>query len=152
MYQRAQIAYDDPEASQYIWGIGYHWYAGDHYTNVRMVHDAFPDKHLIFTEGSGGGGWEDAFSLTKNMIMDLNNWAEGWVFWNMPLDENGGPRHAGGEHGSNIATVDTKTGELHLNPPYYSFGQFSRFIKPGAKKNCLHFKQRLFYCYGFCQS
>ena len=26
MYQRAQTYFDDPEASKYIWGIGFHWY------------------------------------------------------------------------------------------------------------------------------
>ena len=134
MYQRAQAAYDDPEASKYIWGMGYHWYVGDHFDNVRMVHDAFPDKHLLYTEAGMGGSWNDAINLARNMIMDLNNWAEGWTFWNFLLDENGGPRHAGGEHGTNIVTVDTHTGNLVFNPPYYVFGQFSRFIKPGAKR------------------
>ncbi len=134
MYQRAQTAYDDPEASQYIWGMGFHWYVGDHFANVGMVHNAFPHKHLVYTEGGMGGSWKDAVNMTKNIIMDLNNWAEGWTFWNMLLDEKGGPRHAGGEHGSNIATVNTRTGDLSFNPPYYAFGQFSRFIKPGAKR------------------
>jgi glucosylceramidase len=35
---------------------------------------------------------------------------------------------------SNIVTADTKSGELTFNPPYYVFGQFSRFIKPGANR------------------
>ncbi len=134
MYQRAQVAYDDPKASQYIWGMAYHWYVGNHFDNVRIVHDAFPDKHLIFSEGATSGSWNDAVRIAKNMIMDLNNWAEGWTFWNFLLDQNGGPRHAGGEHGTNIAQVNTHTGELTLNPPYYVMGQFSRFIKPGAKR------------------
>ncbi len=30
--------------------------------------------------------------------------------------------------------VDTKTGELFFHPPFYYFGHFSRFIKPGAKR------------------
>ena len=47
MYQRVQAAYEDQEASKYIWGTAFHWYTGDHFDNVRMVHDAFPDKHLL---------------------------------------------------------------------------------------------------------
>ena len=135
MYQRAQVAYDDPEASRYIWGMGFHWYVGDHFDNVRMVHDAFPDKGLLYTEAGIGGSWNDGFRLVKNMIMDLNNWTQGFVYWNMLLNENGGPRHAGGEfRGENVCTFNTKTGKLIYSPTYYMFGHFSRFVKPGAER------------------
>ncbi|MEJ2614114.1 MAG: glycoside hydrolase family 30 beta sandwich domain-containing protein [Ignavibacteriaceae bacterium] len=135
MYQRAQVAYDDPEASQYIWGMGFHWYVGDHFDNVRMVHDAFPEKGLLYTEAGIGGSWNDGFRLVKNMIMDLNNWTQGFVYWNMLLNENGGPRHAGGEfRGENVCTYNIKTGKLIYSPTYYMFGHFSRFVKPGAKR------------------
>ena len=135
MYQRAQIAYNDPKASQYIWGMGYHWYVGDHFDNVRIVHDAFPDKGLLYTEAGIGGSWNDAFRLAKSMILDLNNWAQGYTYWNMLLDETGGPRHAGGLfRGSNVVTFDTKTKKLIYSPTYYMFGHFSKFIRPGAKR------------------
>ena len=137
MYQRAEIAYEDPLAAQYIWGTAYHWYVGNHFDNVRMVHDAFPDKKLLYTEAGMDGSWKSALNLARNMIMDLNNWANGFIFWNLLLDQEGGPRHAGGSPGhskSNIVTANTETGELTFNPPYYVFGQFSRFIKPGAKR------------------
>lgn len=135
MYQRAKVAYEDPKASQYIWGMAYHWYVGDHFDNVRIVHDAFPDKGLLFSEAGIGGSWDDAFRLSKNMIIDLNNWAQGYTYWNMLLNENGGPRHAGGEFRElNVVTFNTKTRELIYSPTYYMFGHFSRFIKPGAKR------------------
>jgi glucosylceramidase len=135
MYQRAKVAYDDPKASQYIWGMAYHWYVGDHFDNVRIVHDAFPDKGLLYSEAGIGGSWNDAFRLSKNIIMDLNNWVQGYTYWNMLLDETGGPRHAGGLfRGSNVVTFNTKTGKLIYSPTYYMFGHFSRFIKPGAKR------------------
>lgn len=134
MYQRAEVAYEDPEASKYIWGTAFHWYVGNHYDNVRMVHDAFPDKKLLYTEAGMRGTWETGSRLAKNMIIDLNNWAVGWVFWNLILDETNGPRHAGGLHGSNIVNADLKTGTITYNPPHYIFGHFSKFIKPGAKR------------------
>ena len=52
MYQRAKAVYDDPQAARYVWGTGFHWYVGDHFENVRAVHDAWPDKQLLFTEGT----------------------------------------------------------------------------------------------------
>jgi glucosylceramidase len=134
MYQRAEAAYEDPEASRYIWGTAFHWYVGDHFDNVRMVHDAFPDKALLFTEGSVRGTWESAFHLAKNVITDLNNWTAGWTVWNLLLDTAGGPRHAGGLMGSSIVNADLQSGELTFNPPHYVFGHFSRFIEPGARR------------------
>jgi len=72
MYQRAEVVYDDPEASKYVWGTAFHWYVGDHFDNVRMVHDAFPDKKLIYTEAGMRGDWETGCRLARNMIIDLN--------------------------------------------------------------------------------
>ncbi len=134
MYQRAEVVYDDPEASQYLYGMAFHYYVGDHFDNVRMVHDAFPDKKLIYSEAGMGGDWETGVRISKNMIMDLNNWTNGWTYWNLILDENRGPRHAGGLGGTSIATMNTETGELLFNPPFYYFGHFSRFIRPGARR------------------
>ncbi len=134
MYQRVQAAYDDPAASRYIWGTAFHWYVGQHFYNVRMVHDAFPDKKLLFTEGSTGGTWTDGYELAENVIEDLNNWANGWVFWNLLLDKSGGPRHAGGLEGSNIISADLDSGRVIFNPAFYIFEHFSKFIRPGAKR------------------
>jgi glucosylceramidase len=136
MYQRVQPSYEDKEASRYIWGAAFHWYVGDHFDNVRMVHDAYPDKHLLYTEGGIGGSWAAAQRLARNVIIDLNNWTEGWAVWNLILDEQNGPRHAGGTsaRGSTIVNANTVTGDLTYNPPHYAFGQFSRFIRPGARR------------------
>jgi glucosylceramidase len=134
MYQRAEVMYDDPVAAQYIYGIAFHYYVGHHFDNVRIVHDAFPDKKIIYTEAGMDGSWETGVNVAKNMIMDLNNWTNGWTYWNMLMDENNGPRHAGGLGGTSTVVLNTKTGEVTYNPPFYYFGHFSRFIKPGAKR------------------
>jgi glucosylceramidase len=135
IYQRVQPSYDDKEAAKYIWGAAFHWYTGDHFDNVRLVHDTFPDKHLLYTEGGIAGTWSAAHRLAKNVILDLNNWTEGWVLWNLICDENDGPRHVPYNHGgSTSVNADTNTGKISYNPPFYVFGQFSRFIRPGAKR------------------
>ena len=137
MYERAQASYDDPEASKYIWGTAYHWYVGDHFDNIRAVHESYPDKHLLYTEAGISSNWDSALHLSKSVITDLNNWTEGWVIWNLLLDQSNGPRHPGvasGIGGSTIANGDTATGEIIYHPPHYVFGQFSRFIRPGAKR------------------
>jgi glucosylceramidase len=140
MYQRAQAVYDDSVASKYVWGTGFHWYVGDHFDNVRLVHDAYPDKALLFTEGTEATfsadslkewRWGEVFG--RSMIMDFNNWASGWVAWNVILDEQGGPNHLGNFCMAPII-CDTKSGRLTYMNSFYYLGHFSRFIRPGAKR------------------
>ncbi|MCG3156650.1 MAG: hypothetical protein DKINENOH_03274 [bacterium] len=140
MYQRAKVVYDDPEASKYVWGAGFHWYVGDHFDNVRLVHDAYPDKELVFTEGTEANfdankvkDWQWGEVFGKSIIMDLNNWASGWVAWNVILDERGGPNHVGNFCMAPII-CNTKTGELTYMNSFYYLGHFSRFLRPGAKR------------------
>src|SRR5665647_2334389 len=145
LYQRASTLLNDPEAAKYLWGIGFHWYepwsGGDPmYDNVKLVHEAFPNKNLIFTEGC-----KEAFDINKihdwslgekygaNMIHDFNNGTVGWTDWNVLLDENGGPNHVGNFCFAPIH-ANTKTGELIYTNEYYYIGQFSKFIHPGAKR------------------
>jgi glucosylceramidase len=49
--QRASL--DDPQASKYVWGIGFHWYeswsGGDPmFDNVGKVHEMYPDKTCFY--------------------------------------------------------------------------------------------------------
>lgn len=140
MYQRTKVVYDDPAASKYVWGTGFHWYVGDHFDNVRLVHEAYPDKELVFTEGTEANfdadkvkDWQWGEFFGKSIIMDLNNWASGWVAWNVILDERGGPNHVGNFCMAPII-CNTKTGELTYMNSFYYLGHFSRFIRPGAKR------------------
>ena len=78
MVERARSVLSDPEASKYVWGTGFHWYNGDHFDNVQKVHDEFPDKHLIFTEGTQEGGahigsWDLGERYAKSVINDMNH-------------------------------------------------------------------------------
>ncbi len=140
MYQRAQTVLDDPGASRFVWGTGFHWYVGDHFDNVRLVHDAWPDKNLIFTEATVAsfhadriGNWGYGEKYGESIISDLNNWASGWIDWNLLLDEKGGPNHVGNFC---MATMigDTRTGEVKFMNAYYYIGHFSKFIRPGARR------------------
>jgi glucosylceramidase len=140
MYQRAQSVYDDPEASKYVWGMGFHWYVGNHFDNVRLVHDSYPDKKLVFTEGTPAsydekilGEWQWGEQYAESIIMDINNWASGWVDWNILVDEQGGPNHVGNFC---IAPLigNTKTGELIYMNSFYYIGHFSKFVVPGARR------------------
>ncbi len=135
-YERAETILSDPEAAKYIWGTGIHWYVSEEFENLSKIHDAFPDKHLIFTEGciEGGvqlGAWHTGERYARNIMGDINNWLEGWIDWNIVLNEQGGPNHVGNYCDAPVI-VDTKTGEVHYNSSYYYIGHFSKYIKPNA--------------------
>lgn len=149
----------DPEADKYIWGVAYHWYGDPRYelwppkagmvkhSNLSAVHDRFPNKHLVMTEGCQEGckigDWKLAERYAENIINDLNNWVEGWVDWNLVLDVTGGPNHCGNYcsapiHVSGVPALaafpQSQCEHLIFNPNYYALGHFSRYIRPGAER------------------
>ena len=137
MVERARTVLSDPGAAKYVWGTGFHWYCGDHFDNVQKVHDEFPDKQLIFTEGCQEGGphigsWDLGERYATSIINDLNRWTVGWIDWNLILNEQGGPNHVGNYCSAPII-VDTRTQNLLYQSSYYYIGHFSRFILPGDK-------------------
>ncbi len=67
------------------------------------------------------------------MINDFNNGTVGWTDWNILLDDQGGPNHAGNFCFAPVHT-DSKTGELRYTNSYYYIGHFSKFIRLGAKR------------------
>jgi glucosylceramidase len=67
------------------------------------------------------------------MINDLNHNTSAWCDWNLFLDETGGPNHVNNLCSAPII-ADTVNDHVILNPSYYYFAHFSRFIKKGAKR------------------
>jgi glucosylceramidase len=145
IYQRANTILSDPEAARYVWGIGYHWYepwsGGDPmYDNVRLVHETFPGKHLVFTEGCADSfdaqkinDWKLGERYGQSMINDFNDGTEAWTDWNVLLDETGGPNHVGNFCFAPLH-ADTKTGRLIYTNSFYYIGHFSKFIRPGSRR------------------
>jgi glucosylceramidase len=134
--ERATTILSDPEAAKYVWGIGFHWYSGEEFENVSLTHAAYPQKHLLLTEASIMGGvklnlWDRGEIYAHHIINDLNNWAVGWVDWNMVLDLAGGPNHVSNFCDAPVI-VDTERGIVHYQSSYFTMGHFSKFIRPGA--------------------
>lgn len=138
VYDRAKVAFEDQEASKYIWGICFHWYSGDHFEALSAVHDRFPDKKLFFSEGCQEGGvhlgsWNTGERYGHDLIGNLNNWMSSWTDWNIVLDEQGGPNHVGNYCDAPIIG-DTKNDEVIFESSFYYIGHFSKYIRPGAKR------------------
>ena len=134
MLYRAETILGDPDANKYVWGTGFHWYEQDnHFDDVQKVHNKFPDKQLIFTEGCQEGGphigsWKLGERYAVSIINDLNRWTVAWLDWNLILDETGGPNHVG-----NLcsAPIIIDNNEILFQSSYYYIGHFSRFINRG---------------------
>ena len=135
MLERARKVLNDPNAAKYVWGTGFHWYNGDHFDAVQQVHDEFPNKNLIFTEGCQENGphigsWKLGERYATSIINDLNRWTRAWLDWNLILNENGGPNHVGNYCSAPII-VDTQSDTILYQSSYYYIGHFSRFLKRG---------------------
>jgi glucosylceramidase len=140
---RANTIFEDPEASKYAWGIGFHWYETwtgglPKYDNLKNINESFPSKNMLFTEGCQEGFetgklqfWPNAERYGNSMINDFNSGVVGWTDWNILLDERGGPNHVENFCFAPIH-ANTNTGELFYTPTYYYIGHFSKFVKPGA--------------------
>jgi glucosylceramidase len=145
LYQRASVILSDPEASKYVWGLGFHWYetwtgSDMQFENIKKVNESFPNKNLIFTEGcieSFTTGrltdWKLGEKYGLSLINDFNNGTVGWTDWNILLDEKGGPNHADNFCFAPIH-ADTKTGKITYTNIYYYLGHFSKYIHPNAKR------------------
>ncbi len=138
MVERASVIYGDPEAAKYVWGTGFHWYGENHFDHVQLVHDAWPDKQLLFTEGCQEGGphhgsWELGERYARSMINDLNRWTVGWIDWNLALDMQGGPNHVGNFCSAPIL-IDAEADALHHQSSYFHIGHVSRFVHPGSRR------------------
>ena len=145
MNHRANVIFSDAEASKYAWGMGFHWYetwagGAPMFDNVRKVHEDYPSKNLLFTEGcvekfdaDKYQFWANGERYGSNMIHDFNNGTVGWTDWNILLDQNGGPNHVGNFCFAPVH-ADTDSGELIYTPSYYYIGHFSKFIREDAKR------------------
>ena len=119
--------YADADAAQYIAGAAFHDYGGDR-SELLNVHNANPDKELVFSESSIGT-WNSGRDLTKRLVEDMrnitigtvNNWCRGAIVWNLMLDSERGPYRPGGCSTANGAVDIMKTdyATISYNSYYY---------------------------------
>lgn len=153
MVERAGVILADARAAKFVWGTGFHWYMEDHFDHVQLVHDAWPDKKLLFTEGCQEGGphvgeWALGERYARSMLNDLNRWTVGWIDWNLLLDTTGGPNHVGNLCSAPVL-ADTAESALHWQSSYAYIGHFSRYVKPGARRLLCAANREVLECSAF---
>jgi glucosylceramidase len=156
MVERASVIFSDAQAAKYVWGTGFHWYVENHFDHVQQVHDAWPDKFLLFTEGCQEGGPHlGNYSLGEryghSIINDLNHWTVGWIDWNLLLDETGGPNHVGNLCSAPLIALTAENRVLKQSSFDY-LGHFSRFIRNGAVRILCAANREVLECCAFINS
>ncbi len=137
-----------------IHSLTVHGYDWNKFSSISELHDKYPELPIWMTEvcyvtGShfpkGGPEKSPVYDfadgeLWGNMIMnDINNWVSAWIYWNMILDQDGGPWLVAPEHGNPdpnqqhaVVIINRDSGEISYTGLYYYLAHFSKFIKPGA--------------------
>jgi glucosylceramidase len=149
-YNRDQVKSDwqpsleDPETRRYVDGAAYHSYHWE-YTSIQNVKDIameYPELKIWQTEVAHLYtrpvlGYHDGELWGKMIADDLNHGASGWIFWNMLLDQEGGPWN---QHPFNpgypqdaLAVYLKENESIFLTSKFYYLSHFSRFIRPGAR-------------------
>jgi glucosylceramidase len=81
-------------------------------------------------------------SLIGHYLVDivggLNHWLNGFIEWNLALDQHGGPRHICEPSVTDCGAaapimIDADGRRLFYTPIYYVLSHFSKFIRPGAR-------------------
>lgn len=133
--------YSDANALAATDGSAWHWYEGDEEV-MSVVHKEYPTKDIWFTEGSGGEWefpkWKTAFLNQSSCVINIaRNWSKSIIYWNLALDENGGPDYyydVNQHHDSTnrgLITINSNGG-WEYNVDYYTLGHVSKFVDPGA--------------------
>ena len=129
----------NPAARHYLAGTAFHCYSGDP-ERQSVLHDAFPQKDIYFTECSGSQSGDPATTFPDTLhwhtrfltVGAIRNWAKTVITWNLALDPAGGPHNGGCGTCFGVVTVDPATGHATPTADYYVLGHVTRFIRPGA--------------------
>jgi len=123
----------DTEAAQYIDGSAFHLYGGK-IKDLSLLHAAFPDKNLYFTEQWVEAPGDFASNLSwhvKNLIIGAGrNWCKTVIEWNLASDPNLDPHTDGGC--ARCLGALTIGSSVQKNVAYYIIAHASKFVRPGS--------------------
>ncbi len=118
----------DPEAAQYVDGVGWHFYEGTPEA-MGVIQEEFPDKHQYFTEGSTFGT-----TGALQIVSFFRNWARSYNAWVILLDEHQRPNNGPFIPTPTPVILDSETREVSYHFDYYMYGHFSKWTPRGAER------------------
>jgi glucosylceramidase len=151
-FRNYPIVLDDPQARQYVASLPYHGYDFKNFEVIANLHKKYPELPLWMTEicwAYEAGAprhvplprydWEDGDFWVNQIVSDLEVGAAAWIYWNMILDEKGGPWAISPVHGNPdpnvqhpVVIINRQTKQVTYTGLYYYLAHFSKFVRPGA--------------------
>ncbi|MCX6899606.1 MAG: glycoside hydrolase family 30 protein [Verrucomicrobia bacterium] len=148
------VVLDDPAARKFVAAIPYHGYDRKDFASIATLHRRYPDIPLWMTElcyaylaGTlktakvPNYDFEDGDAWGQQIVSDLEAGASAWIYWNMVLDQNGGPWAVSPIHGNRdaniqhpVVIINRETKQVTYTGCYYYLAHFSKFVRPGAKR------------------
>ena len=126
---------NDAAAKSFIDGSAFHLYAGD-ISALSLVHNAFPDKNVYFTEqytASTGSFEGDLKWHLKNVVIgSMRNWSKVALEWNLANNGAFEPHTAGGCTTCKGAITINSGDSYTRNVGYYIIAHASKFIPSGS--------------------
>jgi glucosylceramidase len=117
-----------------IAGVAWHGYGGAPGA-MTIIQNMFPTIGTYETEHSGFTTNSDQSRLDFEEITQcMRNWARAYVKWSLALNESQGPHDGGCSTCTGIVTVNSTTGNITYGTEFYTMGQFSKYVLPGAKR------------------
>ena len=88
MFLRASSEFKDERVRNAASGIAFHWYSGNHFENIELCREKFPEKLLFHTEGCFGLTPDNPYAneYAHDIAEDLNAGTNGYIDWNILLD------------------------------------------------------------------
>jgi glucosylceramidase len=146
------IILNDPEARKYAGAIAYHGYEFKDYDKIAALHRRYPELKLWMTEVDHSYNtdtklptilprrdYQDGDFWGNQIVNELEAGASAWIYWNMILDEKGGPWlvspiHRDSEFNAQhpVVIIDRRNKQVFYTGLYYYLAHFSKFVRPGA--------------------
>lgn len=126
----------DTKANQYIDGSGFHLYAGP-ITALSKVHDAFPNKHLYFTEmmvTSRNGNFNITSPTERILIGAMRNWSRNVILWNLAANARFEPHTDNGGCPFCQGAITIESDNVERNAAYYVIAHASKFVTPNSMR------------------
>ena len=141
LVKRVQETFEEDLKPEDVSFVCFHWYSGADFEQLDEIHKQYPNLHLVMTEGcvellldknkeNSIGDFSHAERYIHQMINDFNHYCEGYIDWNLSLDNKGGPNHVGNFCEAPIM-IDEQ-GNMKFMYSYYAIAHFAKFIAPGA--------------------
>jgi glucosylceramidase len=168
-WENYPVVLDDPDARRSVAVLPYHGYDHTHFDAVSKLHSRYPELPLWMTElcyaypaGTPKSmklprtDFEDGDFWGGQIFSDLEAGASAWIYWNLILDQDGGPWMVSVIHGDPdpnvqhpVVIVDRKTHEVTYTGCYYYLAHFSKFVRPGAVRLAVKGSVRHARCLAF---